>query len=166
MREVKRSTAVALALALMAVGGCMDDPTEVVVIVDTDLTLGTDFDMIQFRLSGQFGVGPGSFPVGTSRTLPATMGFVPAEGGRQVFDVTVSANKENFNLESTELVRRRVSNVPFVSGQMRALFVTLLRQCLCDGTACPVDAPCRDVTQPVLTEFDEDNLPRLTAKAP
>lgn len=156
------SLAVALSVALLS--GCRE-PTEIIVIVDTDLVLFNDFDNIQFQLPAQF--GSGSFPVGTSTILPATMGFVPGEGGRSIFDVTVTANK-NVLQPAPPVVTRRVSNIPFVSGEMRAVFVSLLRQCMCEGTSCPhaLDDECRDVTQPVLADFDEDNLPRLQARAP
>lgn len=166
MAAPSKMRAAVLAGALALVGGCRE-PTEVVVVVDTDLTQFVDFDVIRFSLSNGFGGGLSE--VGTSTTLPATMGFVPTEGGRQVFDIMVAASKnDGFNSRPLPVVSRRVSNIPFVEGEMRTLFVSLLRHCACDGTSCPnaLDDECRDVTAPTLTDFDEDNLPRLQAQAP
>lgn len=152
-------------LAAALLGGCRE-PTEVVVVVDTDLQQFVDFDSITFSLVSTFG-GPAG-QVGTSRTLPATLGLVPADGGRQTFDLTVSAMRDPFNFQDPPVASRRVSNITFVSGEMRTLFVSLLRKCACEGTSCPnaLDPDCRDVTKPKLTAFDEDNLPRLEAQVP
>jgi hypothetical protein len=160
-----RVLAVGGVLAAASLAGCRE-PTEVVVVVDTDLQQFVDFDSITFSLVSTFGGQAGQ--VASGRTIPATLGLVPAEDGRQTFDLTVSAVRDTFMFQEPPVVSRRVSNVTFVSGEMRTLFVTLLRFCKCEGTSCPnaLEDDCRDVTNPVLTEFDEDNLPRLQAQAP
>lgn len=161
-----RATAVAVAgvVSLLLAGGCRE-PTEIIVIADTDMTPFVDFDNIQFHIQNQF-FGPTGEDGVTSRTLPATLGIVAAEGGRPVFDLTLTVNTSD--PRQPALVTRRVSNIPFVEGEMRAVFVPLLRQCQCDGTACAhaLDDECRDITAPVLTDFDDENLPRLRAQAP
>lgn len=166
MAAPSRMRAAVLAGALAVLGGCRE-PTEVVVVVDTDLTQFVDFDIIGINLLSAF--GGGASDMATSRTLPATLGFVPSEGGRQVFAITVSAEvNADINARQPPIVSRRVSNIPFVEGEMRTLFVSLLRHCVCQGTSCPnaLDDECRDVTAPTLTDFDEDNLPRLQVEAP
>lgn len=166
MASPSRMRAAVLAGALALVGGCRE-PTEIVVVVDTDLTQFVDFDVIRFSLSNGFGGGFND--VGTSTTLPATIGFIPTEGGRQVFDIMVAASKnDDFGVRPPPIASRRVSNIPFVSGEMRALFVPLTRHCACEGTSCPnaLDDECRDITAPKLTDFDEDDLPRLQVPAP
>jgi hypothetical protein len=60
-------------------------------------------------------------------------------------------------------LQRKVSNIRFVPDQVRALFIPILKACACNGTNCPhaLDDGCRDITAPVLTSFDENNLPRV-----
>jgi hypothetical protein len=152
--------AVILAAALLA-AGCRE-ATEVVVVVDSDLRPGLDFDQINFVL---FSVNPNGFPgnnsgipVAQGFALPATLGVVPQQGGPSVFDIMAVAAR---NVTNTPIVSRRVSNVAFVPDERRALFISLLAQCRCNGTNCDIDPPCNDIVNPQLTEFDEDNLPRL-----
>jgi hypothetical protein len=155
---------VAIAAAVLA-GGC-HDPTEIVVVVDSDLRIGVDFDRVDFML---FTANPNRFPPGAGLhvadgyVLPATLGLVPQQGGAQVFDIMVSARHGlgPFGPENTAVVTRRVSNIPFIPDERRAVFITLLRQCMCEGTNCDISPPCNDITAPVLTEFDEDNVPHL-----
>lgn len=166
MASHSRMRAAMLAGLLALLGGCRE-PTEVVVVVDTDLTQFVDFDVIRFSLASGFGGGLNE--VGTSTVLPATLGLVPLEDGRQVFGIMLAASKsDGFNGRPPPVVSRRVSNIAFVSGEMRTLFVSLLKHCVCEGTSCPnaLDDECRDVTSPTLTAFDEDDLPRLQVEAP
>jgi hypothetical protein len=159
-RRKRRVTGGGLALALLMLGGCRQ-PTEVVVVADTDLEQFVEFDYIEFQLTNQF--GPGSFSVGRSTTLPATIGMVPADNGRPSFDVIVTVNKNSFDQRPLPLITRRVSNIPFASHELRSVFVPLLRDCMCNGTSCPnaLEPACADIDKPVLTDFDEDDIPRL-----
>jgi hypothetical protein len=148
----------ALALAGAALlGGCLHDPTEVVVVVDSDLQPG-EFDTIQFVIfaRSQFN------QVAEATQLPATLGIVPSEFGAQQFDVAAVARRgfDAFG-NPNNLVQRRVSNIRFVPDEMRAVFITLLRQCMCNGTNCDIDPPCNDIEAPTLIEFDAGNLPHL-----
>jgi hypothetical protein len=64
-------------------------------------------------------------------------------------------------MEGDAVVTKRVSGISFVSGEMRVVFVPLLRSCACVGTNCPTGPECLNINDPVLEPFDEDNLPRL-----
>ena len=144
------------ALALAFLGGCLDDPTEVIIVADTDLT-SAEFGGIEFGLPISFDPVH-SFATSWSTQLPATMGYIPQSGGPTRFDVIVQAKR---SLGGEPVVTKRVSNIPFISGEMRVVFVPLLRSCACQGTNCPSAPECLNVVDPVLTSFDEDHLPRL-----
>jgi hypothetical protein len=165
---------VVVASGLAALAGCLPDPTEVVVVVDTDLTQFVDYDVIDIQLTPRNSAGF-QCATGSPSTLPITLGVIPQGGG--AFKVTASALKGSpcmqqfgpapFGQQTVSVVTRMVSNVPFVADERRALFITLLRQCMCQGTTCAhaLEPECRDVTAPVLTDFDEDNIPHLPASA-
>jgi hypothetical protein len=157
--DVMRGT---LALSMLLVlGGCWHDPTEIVIVVDSDLKIGADFDDLDFQLgnciSGQC--------TATCSTLPATLGIVPPSGEPAgldpEFSVTVTALK---GTDGTQVVARGASMLRFVSNDVRALFLPLYRRCECQGTTCPnlADPDCADIDEPVLTEFDEDHIQRLS----
>ena len=161
------------ALAAVALTGCFADPTEVVVVVDTDAKPFTDFGTIQFMFSS------GEQAFGDPSRLPATVGVRP-QGPSTEFDVLVNlgvgANAPPFDPTGRSplpFAVRKASNVRFVNGEMRVLLLPILRACACvdasgmPTTSCPhaLDPDCQDLTDPSLAEFDEDNIPRLPASA-
>ncbi|HVR02366.1 MAG TPA: hypothetical protein VMT47_09560, partial [Polyangia bacterium] len=89
---------------------------------------------------------------------PSTLGVTPS-AGTTAFEVAVVLAGNM----GQPFLQRKVSNIRFVPDQIRALFIPLLKACACNGTNCPhaLDDGCRDITAPVLTSFDESNLPRL-----
>jgi hypothetical protein len=157
-------------LATAALAGCFADPTEVVVVVDTDAKPLTDFGTIEFNFSS------GGQASGSATTLPATVGVRP-EGPSAEFDVLVTLNVgvNNFvpnnpiGQASLPFAARKASSVRFVDGEMRVLFIPILRACACvdasgmPSTNCPhaLDTDCADLTDPNMAEFDEDNIPRI-----
>jgi hypothetical protein len=169
------------ALAATAFSGCFADPTEIVVVMDTDAKAPTDFAQVQFAFSSANVI----FPDGSQRSnmigfasadgssLPVTVGVVPA--GENAFDVsvTLATNAVSFDPMNPALpfATRTVSDVRFVTNQMRTLFIPIPKICACvtaDGTPstnCPhaLDPECSDLTSPKLTDFDADHLPRLAA---
>jgi hypothetical protein len=174
--------AVLAALAATAFSGCFADPTEVVVVMDTDAKAPTDFAQIQFT----FSTGGVTFPNGRTSSnmiafasadgssLPVTIGVIPA--GESEFDVlvTLATNPSFFGDPANAPLpfeTRKVSNVRFVTNEMRTLFIPIPKICACvtaagaPSTNCPhaLDPECSDITSPKLTDFDEDNLPRLAA---
>lgn len=175
--------AVLAALAATAFSGCFADPTEVVIVMDTDAKAPTDFSQIQFTF---FSTGGVIFPDGSMRSnqiasasadgssLPVTVGVIPA--GESAFDVlvTLATNPSSFGDPANAPLpfeTRKVSNVRFVTNEMRTLFIPVPKVCACvtaagkPSTNCPhaLDPECSDITSPTLTDFDEDNLPRLPA---
>jgi hypothetical protein len=157
-------------LAAAAFSGCFADPTEVVVVVDTDAKPLTDFGTIQFNFSS------GEQAFGSATALPATVGVRP-QGFSTDFDVLVNLNvgMNNFPpgdpMGQTPLpfAARKASNVRFVDGEMRVLFIPMLRACACvDASGMPstnclhaLDPECADLLDPSTAELDEDNIPRL-----
>jgi hypothetical protein len=170
-----------LGLAMSALAGCFTDPTEVVVVVDTDARAGRDFVDVQLCLSSsEFG----SFEShADGRTLPVTLG-VRRQGTTTMFDVFVKLNTTlgappcNFPGRTEPAPpppfdSRKAMDVQFVDGQMRTLYLPMLKDCACvDDTGMPItncthalDADCRDLSNPKLGDFDEDNLPHIPASA-
>jgi hypothetical protein len=149
-----------LALACALLLGACREPTEVVVVVDSDLQAGVDFDTVRFVM---FSGGAFRAEIAQAPTVPATLGVVPLEFDRRnQFDITIEVTK-GFDAGGRPLpvVTRRVSNIPFVPAAQRALLIEIWRECACNGTNCRSDPPCNDIIGPTLVDFDEDALPRL-----
>jgi hypothetical protein len=170
---------VLVALAATVLAGCFDDPTEVVVVLDTDAKLGTDYQDVQLCFSS----GMEAHADGTK--WPATVG-VRRMGPTQTFTVLVKMNTipsfgtcnsglrpGGMNSALPPFDTRTAKDVEFVDGQMRSLFLPLLRACACvDAAGMPttncvhaLDPDCQDLSNPKLSDFDEDNLPHLPASA-
>jgi hypothetical protein len=159
------------ALAAAAFTGCFSDPTEVVVVVDTDAT-SRDFVQMQFMTTP--GVARPDLlempflAVADATPLPVTLGLTPAAGRTSsTFDVIVEFITAGAAGGSGELpfLHRRVSNISFVPEQIMTVFIPLFRFCSSNGTTSfphAQDDECRDITAPVLTKFDEDNIPHLS----
>jgi hypothetical protein len=165
-----------VAVALLAVPGCHDPSTEVVIVVDTDLSLPAQANVLEIDVTNQngvteafsYGVGPGGAPFGLPlATLPGTLGVVPGEGQSGPFSVMAALSvSDPATFATARIVQRTVSGISFVHGEKRAVFISLLRACVCQGTSCPDPrtAPeCADVNNPTLTVFDPAHLPRLSA---
>jgi hypothetical protein len=146
-------------LALASVEACT--PTEVVVVTDTDATVGQDFDGVQFQLA------QGSRADADPNHLPATWGLTPA-GSATEFDITIFLNRTSFgDAESNAFAKRTATHVHFVEGELKVLFIPVLKSCGCVGTNCPNPVPkeCSNMVAPALPDFDEHNIPHLP-KAP
>jgi hypothetical protein len=176
LRLTRVSARRALLAALLAapLGGCFADPTEVVIVVDTDATPFKDFAQIMFSFSDGFSA------FADAATLPATLGVRP--GGQSLtFDVIVTLNttmsfgqmRAPDGTATLTFATRKASEVRFVSNEMRVLFLPIPKLCSCtDASGMPItscahalDPACLDLRAPPLSELDEDNLPRL-AKSP
>jgi hypothetical protein len=160
------------ALAALALTGCFSDPTEVVVVVDTDATFR---DFVQMQLSTTPGFARGGDMQSTQilayaspTPLPVTLGLTPGAGRTpSTFDVIVDLITANGAVGSGDIpfLHRRVSNINFVPDQMMTLFIPMLSICSSNGTTAfphALDDDCRDITAPVLTKFDDDNIPHLS----
>jgi hypothetical protein len=149
-------------LVVAPLAGCFSDPTEVVVVVDTDAT-PRDFQQITFTI----GTSMQQVAFANPTPMPVTLGLTPNPGSPTTFELVVTFNNMDSHTGGSFFLRRAVSNIHFVSDEMRTLFIPMLSVCTCNGTNCPhaLDDECRDITAPVLTAFDENNLPHLS-KAP
>ncbi|HEY2731805.1 MAG TPA: hypothetical protein VGK52_17805 [Polyangia bacterium] len=147
------------ALLTAVSAGCFADPTEVVIVVDTDAVAFADFQQINYQLGRGFSPGFENGAFANALPMPSTVGVTPSGPGTTTFEVVVIFTGNT----GQPFLQRKVSNIPFVPDQMRALFIPMLKGCACNGTNCPhaLDDGCRDITAPVLTSFDESNLPRL-----
>ena len=170
---------VLIVLAAPALAGCFDDPTEVVVVLDTDAKVGRDFNDVQLCYS------TGNEAHADGRTWPVTVG-VRRMGPTTTFTVLVKLNttpspspcNNNFMPPGTlgaspPFDTRTAKDVQFVDGEMRSLFLPLFKACACvDAAGMPttncthaLDPNCEDLSNPKLGDFDEDNLPHLPASA-
>jgi hypothetical protein len=151
-----QSCAVILALASVSpLIGC--DPTEVVVVVDTDEPSTSTFDVINFQISAPDFSPPFQSSAGLDR-LPVTLGVTT--GREMTFNVSVTLVR---GTDRMPVLTRNALNVPFTNDDERVLFVPLFQKCACTGTNCPnpTDPDCLDLTSPKTGSFDEDNLPRI-----
>jgi hypothetical protein len=174
-----RRLAVLFALAAPLFEGCFDDPTEVVVVVDTDAKFGLNFSDVQLCFA-QFNEVHAD-----GRTWPVTVG-VRRSGPSTAFNVIVKLNTtfpglpcggqrdpNPMNLPPLPFDTRTARDVRFVDGEMRVLYIPILKACACvDASGTPItncthalDPDCSDLSNPSLGTFDEDNLPHLPASA-
>jgi hypothetical protein len=166
----------AAGIALLGFAGCHGPVTEVVVVVDTDLSLPAEADTLELHVATQsldrayvYGAASAAATTGASAqplpAFPATLGLLPASPLDAPFSVTASlAFAPAAGSPRRLVVSRTASGVRFVSGERRVLFVSLLRACACAGGSCPdVAGPpaCADVTNPSLPAFDPAHLPRV-----
>ncbi|HEX4404495.1 MAG TPA: hypothetical protein VH560_06690 [Polyangia bacterium] len=155
-------------LALLALAGCHSPVTEVVVVIDTDLSTPREADTLQLQISSANANASPSFGGFTGQPLPkfpATIGLVPGPGALAPFSVTATLLLTRAQTHEQDIVvARQATNVQFVAGQTRALVLTLLRACACKGTNCPdptVAPGCADLAAPTLTSFDPNDISGL-----
>jgi hypothetical protein len=150
-----------LAGALLALG-CHDPVTEIVLVVDSDLSTPGEVSRLEFQIDppagsfmrDEFDLHAGAFP--------ATVGLVPGDAaGYGPFDVRASLFATPGALEP--VLTRKVSGVRFERGAVRMLYLPLRRACACQGTSCPnaLQPDCADLASPTLAAFDPAHLPRL-----
>lgn len=148
--------------ALLALAGCHDPVTEVVLVVDTDLAVPSEVELMTIEIDGKvisrlnYELGPGDFP--------ATLGLLPSSDvGDRRFDLSVSLFRRQGAMPVALVARRAAIGVRFVPGATKALFVPISRACACQGTVCPNPSPpaCADLTSPMLTPFDPTKVSRI-----
>jgi hypothetical protein len=148
-----------------SLSGC--GPTEVVVVVDTDIqTMASDNLQIDITSSESAGSSSASL-----FQLPITLG-VTTKGQASTFDVALTLSRGNEapgeEIDARTIARRNAMNVAFTKDEQRAVFVPLFAKCAgTGGTAFPnpLDPDCLDLVSPPTTPFDEDNLPRIPKTA-
>jgi hypothetical protein len=173
-RGARERLAIASLAAIGLAAGCERSATEVVLVIDTDLSLPDQADTLSVRIaSASFNqgleFGPGNLAAGymTLPSFPTSLGILPHAGEADApFDVTVALETTRGAMASTQpIVQRSATGVHFVEGQTRLLFIALPRSCACAGTQCPspLSSPqCADLVAPVLSAFDPAHLPRVS----
>jgi len=132
-------------IAALMLGGC-GDVTEVVMVVDSDLTIPNDVDTIDIRVGSN-----GDAFTQPLVVLPATMGFL--QGGSSAFSVNVQLIRSR---DRATVVGRSASDVRFVEGRIMMLVLMLPAACACDGTNCPspdTNPDCDSLVTPKLEPF-------------
>ena len=117
--------------------GCGSDPTQLIVVVDSDLMVPLELDSVRVRVTG-----PMAEPTDIEQSLtgidapvlPLTLSLVPS--GDALGPVEVSAT----GLVTGGEVISRTARTALVKGESRVLRLFLLRSCI--GTSCPMDQSC------------------------
>jgi hypothetical protein len=160
------ATAIALLVAL-PVAGCRDDLTQVVMVIDSDLTTPSDVDSVDVTATaGPFAPSVSTFfGNGQSTTgFPMSVGFLSA-GKTSDFSAVVRLFHGAFQGQSPTLVMSRtVTDVRFVDQKTMMLVVEMLRVCACSGSTCPSpgNPACDDIDNPPLRPFDPTVAPPST----
>jgi hypothetical protein len=158
-----------LATALLAAVGCHDAVTEIVLVIDTDLSVPAEVDLLVLELDTPAGIVRSRYELGDASAgatkFPATVGLVPGDaGGYSPFGLTASLLHTTPDGAGIVVVHRTAAGLRFVRGSMRALFLSLPRACECPGATCPTapEPSCADLNAPTLTPFDPAHLPHVT----
>ena len=133
-------------VAALMLCGC-GDVTEVVMVVDSDLTIPDDVDTIEMKVGGN-GSNTITQPL---VVLPSSIGFLP--GGSSAFSVSVALIRSR---DQATVVARSASDVRFVEGRTMMLVLMLPAACACDGTNCPnpeTNPDCDSLVTPKLEPF-------------
>jgi len=155
-----RPPPLAPALLLLAVAGCHDPVTEVVLVLESDLVLPNDADTLQVAtIAGPSAPAVNDFNVFTTQAslfgvaFPLSIGF--SSGGTQSFSLTVQLLRAAAGTQ-TIVVSRSITNIRFVAQETMMLVVPLFRACACQGTSCPNpgDPDCDNLASPALEPFD------------
>jgi hypothetical protein len=155
-----------LAGALLVVAGCHDPVTEIVVVVDSELSVPGEVGQLQLEMDTHTGImrDESDLTALGAAAFPATIGLLPrSDASYSPFDLVVSLLQGRPT--QVLVAQRKVSGVRFARGQTLQLFVSFPRACACAGTNCPnATAPaCADIATATLTPFDPRHLPRVTA---
>jgi len=175
----RRCLAGVAALVALALAGCFDDPTQIVVVVDTDAKPGSDFTQVEFLTStidepGGAGQGPIAFSNGDAWPVTLAVNPLSAVPSFTVQVRLVAGKPMSFDPNGgIAFSTRTAKDVRFVAGQRSVLFIPMLRSCACvDASGMPItscaralDPDCKDLSDPPVSELDEDHLPRLPAAA-
>lgn len=154
----------ACALAAGFLGACTGSPTQIGLVIDTDLLVPSEVDRVVVDIQSEFVVdGERSgdtvevdlSQAGANR-LPLTLAV---KGGRSGASFLVSASARRGDLE---VVSRRAS-VDFVQGEVRTLEMPLTRECA--SVCCNADETC-DAGQCVSTQVSAVDLPKWNGKKP
>jgi hypothetical protein len=153
----------ALWCALLLIAGCGDPaPTEVVVVLQSDLSIPADTDGTLISVvAGPYAPDPNS-PEGINTSAVLLEGFpISAKfsaGQTTGFSMTVEllGNLTTGTVMPSIVVRRTVTDIRFSPQRTMMLPLPMLRRCACQGTTCPApgDPDCDNIDLPTLQAFD------------
>jgi len=169
----RRIRVVLAAVLLFTLAGCHDDPTEVALVIESDLIIPSDIDGLDVTAtSGAFAPSVPSFFVGSGPLVdlfPLSIGFI-SYGSTDTFSFVVRLFHGVFQTSPPTLViSRTVTNVHFVDQRTMMLVLELPRACACTGSTCPTpdaDPQCANIESPTLLPFDPLVAPPSTRMAP
>jgi hypothetical protein len=151
-----------LFLALAASVGCAADPTQLLVVVDTDLEAGVEYDAILVSAGADVGSDERRFEAGEVE-LPFSIGIAAGDAKDGAVRVTVSLwTREG---EHTYAVVTRQAYTHFLPEQTRRLDVVLSRNCLRASEECLDEQTCVDGAC-VSALVDPNTLPHGDPGAP
>jgi hypothetical protein len=172
---MKRATLAAMALAPIAAIGCAQGSvTEVVLVLTSDIAVPSDADSIQVVADFEGSPSsPGGFVQEQSGLFglsgfPVSVGFVSSNGDTPGFSVAIDLDRSFTGLEQQIIVRRHLTGIAFVKGEMRMLIVPLSKACACQGTTCPNpgNPACDDIVNPDTEPFDPARAPPSSSAGP
>ncbi|MCC6876801.1 MAG: hypothetical protein IT378_21030 [Sandaracinaceae bacterium] len=156
MSEPRIALVALLALAApLALAGCGGDPTELVVVVDTDLVVPSELDRVLVTVVGPSGsMASASETLTDCSALPLTIGVRPRGQSLGPVRVTVvgSGGAGSVTREATTTL---------VRGRATMLVMHILR--FCEGVACGAGATCGEVG---CASTERDPLPDWTGVVP
>lgn len=122
--------------SLVLLAACADDPTQLVVVVDTDLGIPTELDAVRVEVVTPSGERPEPIRQALSAQgdLPRWVTLVHRGGPLGPIEIEAVGS-----LAGGDVVRRQAS-ASFVAGQTRTLRLELLRRCV--DVTCPLGRTC------------------------
>jgi hypothetical protein len=160
-----RPTIVAAVVAASSLAaGCHDQPTQVVLVVDSDLVAPSEVNTFSVSVApGPFEPPPEVFIAGAQiGAFPISLGIV-SQGGTPSFSLVVRLLDNDQNGQPLIVVSKTVTDVRFVAEQTQMLLLDLPRSCACEGTSCPLpgNPVCDKATNPALVPFDPARAPSI-----
>jgi hypothetical protein len=149
-----------LAIAALACAGCSASLTELVVIVDTDITTPSAPDTIRIDVvepSGRTDTTTAAIGGSGAVTLPVSVGVVWRGGGLSPIVITATASANGMDVVSRRVV------TGFVSGETRVVRLDLVQRCV--GTTCGADESCGP-SGCVSANLAPETLPRFDGTTP
>ena len=163
----------ACSLLLLALAGCdPPQPTDVVVVLQSDLAIPTETDGLEISVSA----GPvaplpnGAQSVNETDALtghfPFSLVFTPGAMTTS-FSLTAQLLLNLFGTTGSPpslIVSRTVTDVPFSAHRQMMLVLPMLRACACQGTSCPGpgNPDCDAIAAPSLQPYDPAVAPPST----
>jgi hypothetical protein len=148
---IRSKIAALAAAALLAAPGCKSDPTELVVVVDTDYAVPSEMNRVRATISDSAGsqisqrdfelVAPAAPTSPGVVDVPFSFGVVPSDGDatrRIVIDL------DGLATQGAQTIVSRRASTGFVKNQIRSLSMFLARSCAIGAMSCTQDQTCTE----------------------